>query len=76
MLGVSPSPNPYPNPGLALTLALTLTLTLDLALALTLTKAITIDGRVFTWGDADGNALGHTNGQCDAPHWLSRLWLG
>ena len=35
--------------------------------------AITIDGRVFTWGDADGNALGHTNGQCDAPHWLSSL---
>ena len=35
--------------------------------------AITVDGRVFTWGDADGNALGHANGHCHAPHWLTSL---
>ena len=35
--------------------------------------AITVDGRVFTWGDADGNALGHANAQCHAPHWLTSL---
>ena len=34
--------------------------------------AITVDGRVFTWGDSDGNALGHGNGHCHAPHWLTR----
>jgi len=29
--------------------------------------AITVDGRVFSWGDADGNALGHENFPAHSP---------
>jgi len=35
------------------------------------TMAITIDGRVFTWGDADGDALGHSERECHRPKWLN-----
>ena len=31
------------------------------------TAAVTSDGRVFTWGDCDGGALGHGNRLCDVP---------
>ena len=35
--------------------------------------AISLDGRVFTWGDSDGNALGHAVAECHAPHCLASL---
>ena len=31
------------------------------------TAAVTADGRIFTWGDCDGGALGHGNRLCDVP---------
>jgi len=37
------------------------------------TIAITMDGRVFSWGDCDGDALGHTVMPCHTPHWLRSL---
>eukprot|EP00929_Paragymnodinium_shiwhaense_P015417 TRINITY_DN12350_c0_g1_i1.p1 TRINITY_DN12350_c0_g1~~TRINITY_DN12350_c0_g1_i1.p1 ORF type:complete len:233 (+),score=27.61 TRINITY_DN12350_c0_g1_i1:196-894(+) len=37
------------------------------------TMAITMDGRVFSWGDCDGNALCHDNVHCHEPHWVSSL---
>jgi len=37
------------------------------------TVAITVDGRVFTWGDYDGNALGHNVMPCHIPTWLHTL---
>jgi len=37
------------------------------------TLAITVDGRAFTWGDADGDALGHTHRPCNEPHWLRSI---
>eukprot|EP00928_Gymnodinium_smaydae_P030743 TRINITY_DN22775_c0_g4_i1.p1 TRINITY_DN22775_c0_g4~~TRINITY_DN22775_c0_g4_i1.p1 ORF type:complete len:1701 (+),score=392.27 TRINITY_DN22775_c0_g4_i1:58-5160(+) len=37
------------------------------------TIAITVDGRVFSWGDCDGGALGHAERMCDTPHWLQSL---
>merc|ERR1740123_3023932 len=37
------------------------------------TLAVTVDGRVFTWGDCDGGALGHNQVPCDEPHWLASL---
>jgi len=37
------------------------------------TVAILMDGRVFSWGDADGNALGHDRQPCHSPHWLRSL---
>lgn len=40
------------------------------------TIAITVDGRVFSWGDCDGGALGHHETACDTPHWIAALrWL-
>lgn len=35
------------------------------------TMVITVDQRVFTWGDSDGDALGHTELECHTPRWLS-----
>jgi alpha-tubulin suppressor-like RCC1 family protein len=35
------------------------------------TMAITVDQRVFTWGDSDGDALGHSELECHTPKWLS-----
>merc|ERR1711871_741866 len=35
--------------------------------------AITVDGRVWSWGDCDGNALGHSNFNCHSPHWVTSL---
>lgn len=32
--------------------------------------ALTTDGRAFTWGDSDGDALGHDEDECSAPRWL------
>merc|ERR1712216_85433 len=32
------------------------------------TVAITVDGQVFSWGDCDGDALGHTRRSCHEPH--------
>mmetsp|Transcript_28130 Transcript_28130/g.68272 ORF Transcript_28130/g.68272 Transcript_28130/m.68272 type:complete len:244 (+) Transcript_28130:1180-1911(+) len=37
------------------------------------TAAVTVDGRVFTWGDSDGGALGHSNLICNQPQWLTSL---
>ena len=37
------------------------------------TLAITVDGRAFTWGDADGGSLGHSNDECHAPCRISGL---
>lgn len=37
------------------------------------TVAILVDGRVFSWGDSDGNALGHERHYCHTPHWLQGL---
>jgi len=37
------------------------------------TTAITMDGRVFSWGDCDGDALGHTTENCHLPVWLPTL---
>ena len=37
------------------------------------TAAVTADGRVFTWGDCDGGALGRSNGDGDAPGRLDAL---
>ena len=37
------------------------------------TVAITMDGRVFAWGDSDGNALGHQVATCHTPHWIDTL---
>jgi len=38
-----------------------------------ITIAITVDGRVFTWGDRDGDALGHTSHPCNNPTLLPTL---
>eukprot|EP00927_Polykrikos_kofoidii_P057530 TRINITY_DN5166_c0_g3_i1.p1 TRINITY_DN5166_c0_g3~~TRINITY_DN5166_c0_g3_i1.p1 ORF type:complete len:1629 (-),score=297.62 TRINITY_DN5166_c0_g3_i1:33-4919(-) len=35
--------------------------------------AITVDGRAFSWGDCDGNALGHTVTACHTPTWIKTL---
>eukprot|EP01044_Picomonas_judraskeda_P002987 COSAG03_NODE_231_length_10288_cov_49.012170_5_plen_488_part_00 len=35
--------------------------------------AITVDGRVFTWGDSDGDALGHEEEECNVPRVLAAL---
>jgi len=37
------------------------------------TVAILVDGKVYTWGDCDGNALGHDVQECHAPHWIRSL---
>jgi len=37
------------------------------------TLAITMDGRAFSWGDCDGDALGHEARRCDTPTWLTGL---
>ena len=37
------------------------------------TMAITIDGRVFTWGDCDGGALGHSENACHEPTCVQAL---
>ena len=37
------------------------------------TLAITVDGRALSWGDCDGDALGHTNRECDAPFRVAGL---
>ena len=37
------------------------------------TAAVAVDGRCFTWGDADGGALGHAVMPCDRPGWVSAL---
>lgn len=37
------------------------------------TIAITQDGRVFSWGDSDGDALGHEHVQCHVPRWVASL---
>ena len=42
---------------------------LQVACSSYVTLAVTVDGRVFTWGDCDGQALGHEDGRCDAPRW-------
>jgi len=37
------------------------------------TVAVTVDGRAFSWGDCDGDALGHTTTPCHSPIWLRSL---
>mmetsp|Transcript_39584 Transcript_39584/g.93243 ORF Transcript_39584/g.93243 Transcript_39584/m.93243 type:complete len:1576 (-) Transcript_39584:125-4852(-) len=37
------------------------------------TIAIAVDGRVFSWGDADGNALGHETFPAHVPSWIPSL---
>jgi hypothetical protein len=37
------------------------------------TITITVDGRVFSWGDCDGGALGHGQTPCHTPHWIADL---
>ena len=37
------------------------------------TLAITVDGRAFTWGDSDGDALGHSARECHVPTKLDGL---
>ena len=37
------------------------------------TLAITVDGRAFTWGDCDGDSLGHSIEMCHAPCRVSGL---
>ena len=32
-----------------------------------------VDGRVLSWGDADGDALGHNTAPCHVPHLLTSL---
>jgi len=45
----------------------------EVACSTYVTVAITVDGRVFTWGDSDGNALGHSRITCHQPQWISAL---
>ena len=45
----------------------------EVACSTYVTVATTVDGRVFTWGDSDGNALGHTRMACHRPTWITAL---
>jgi len=45
----------------------------ELACSTYTTIAITVDGRVFSWGDSDGNSLGHERRNCHSPTWLRSL---
>ena len=48
-------------------LTTTVTSPLQVSCSTLSTAAVTADGRVFTWGDCDGGALGHGNRLCDVP---------
>ena len=37
------------------------------------TIAITVDGRAYTWGDCDGDSLGHAVEDCHEPRQLTSL---
>ena len=37
------------------------------------TVAVTVDGRAYSWGDCDGDSLGHTHEMCHEPRRLTSL---
>ena len=45
----------------------------EVAVSTYVTAAVAVDGRVATWGDSDGGALGHARLRCHAPAWVSSV---